>query len=397
MKRLLVFLFLLIPVCISALAQKKELAQAQTYIKSGKDFDKAEALMRTLLKDSDNIHNIKVWQMLSESIRMQYEQGNENLYLKQKYDTVALFNNCERMFKAYEQMDSVDAMPDEKGRVKIKYRKRNAEYLNGLRRNLYNGGVFFISKQNFMSAYSMLDTYLDCVSQPLFAQYKYDYSTKQSLSAAYLATYCGAKLLDQEKVLKYSDSALKYSPGRERTLQILANVYNERNEKEKYCNVLKTGFKEYPKSDFFFTRLVDYYNNESKTDSSLAVVDEAIRCDSANVLFLYGKSNILLNTGKYQDCIIICDKIIAMNDTLPDVYYNAGVAYLNLAFEAERNNAKQRRSIVKRYYTKAKPYMEKYRELAPEQKDKWAAGLYNIYLNLNMGKEFEEITKILQK
>ncbi len=335
--------------------------------------------------------------MLSEAVRMQYEQGNENIYLKQKYDTVALFNNCERMFKAYESLDSVDALADEKGRVRIKYRKRNAEYLNDLRRNLYNGGVFFISKQNYNSAYSILDTYLDCVNQPLFSQYKYDNTSKQSLSAAYLATYCGAKLLDQEKVLKYSDMALNYAQGREKVLQILANVYNERKEKSSYCIVLKTGFKEYPQSEFFFTRLVDYYNNEGQTDSSLVVVDEAIRCDSTNVLFLYGKSNILLNTGKYQDCVTICDKIIAMNDSLPDVYYNAGVAYLNLAFEAERGNVKQRRTLIKKYYTKAKPYLEKYRELAPEQKDKWAAGLYNIYLNLNMGKEFEEITKILQK
>lgn len=41
--------------------------------------------------------------------------------------------------------------------------------------------------------------------------------------------------------------------------------------------------------------------------------------------------------------------------------------------------------------------MERYRALAPNQKDKWAPALYNIYLNLNMGKKFEEITKILQQ
>ena len=40
--------------------------------------------------------------------------------------------------------------------------------------------------------------------------------------------------------------------------------------------------------------------------------------------------------------------------------------------------------------------MERYRELAPDQKDKWAAALYNIYLNLNMGKKFEEIVGILK-
>ena len=63
MKRLFLFFLVSISVCISSLAQKKELAQAKTYLKSGKDFDKAETLMRKLLADSNNVCNIKVWNM----------------------------------------------------------------------------------------------------------------------------------------------------------------------------------------------------------------------------------------------------------------------------------------------------------------------------------------------
>ena len=84
--------------------------------------------------------------MLADAVRMQYEQGNEKLYLKQKSDTAALFLTCQRMFLVYEGMDSVDAMPDDKGRVKLKYRKRNSEYLDGLRRNLYNGAIEMLEK-----------------------------------------------------------------------------------------------------------------------------------------------------------------------------------------------------------------------------------------------------------
>ena len=41
--------------------------------------------------------------------------------------------------------------------------------------------------------------------------------------------------------------------------------------------------------------------------------------------------------------------------------------------------------------------MERYRELRPDEKEKWAAALYNIYLNLNMGKEFLEIDRLLRE
>ena len=47
-------------------------------------------------------------------------------------------------------------------------------------------------------------------------------------------------------------------------------------------------------------------------------------------------------------------------------------------------------------YKKALPYLQRYRALAPGAQDKWALPLYTIYLNLNMGREFEEIDKLLK-
>lgn len=47
-----------------------------------------------------------------------------------------------------------------------------------------------------------------------------------------------------------------------------------------------------------------------------------------------------------------------------------------------------------KYYREALPYLEKYREITPDRKDNWLSPLYTIYLNLNMGKKFDEIDKI---
>ena len=33
----------------------------------------------------------------------------------------------------------------------------------------------------------------------------------------------------------------------------------------------------------------------------------------------------------------------------------------------------------------------------PDEKDKWAPSLYRIYLNLNMGRQFDEIDRLLKK
>ena len=169
-------------------------------------------------------------------------------------------------------------------------------------------------------------------------------TSPSELSAAYLATYCGVKLGNSDFALKYSSSALDYKPGREKTLQLLANIYSEKKDTILYRESLKTGFDEYPQNEFFFTRLVDFYNGKNQIDSANVVVDKALMADRLNPLFLYAKSNLLLNMGEYEKCVSICDSLIARNDTLADAYYNAGVAYMNMAFKAK--NKSQIRNFI---------------------------------------------------
>lgn len=129
-------------------AQKKEIAAARDQVKEGKDLNKAQASMEKLLKDSANLGNKKIWVTLFDAVRKQYEQGNEKLYLKQKYDTAQLFNLGRQMFLIAQGLDSVEMVSNRKGKVDIEYRKAHAEYLKRIRPNIYNGGVWFCRRRN---------------------------------------------------------------------------------------------------------------------------------------------------------------------------------------------------------------------------------------------------------
>ena len=74
-----------------------------------------------------------------------------------------------------------------------------------------------------------------------------------------------------------------------------------------------------------------------------------------------------------------------------DALYNKGISLLNMTLY-EIDSAKRR--VLYRY---ALEPMERVRELAPDDIDRWGNPLYRIYLNLNMGKKFEEIDKMLEK
>lgn len=396
MRLLLVFLAMLS--FSSVLAQKKEISQARSNIKSRSNLAQAEASMRSLLADSANRRNVRIYLTLAEAVRAQYEEANEKLYLKEGYDTAAFFDTARRMFMAYESLDSVEAQPDKKGKVKPKYRKKNAEFLYKYRRNLYNGGVYFLRKKDYARTYGMMDTYMDCSRQPLFTDYS---SCEDSLyvPAAFWTVFCGYKLNSPDSTLRYSSIALKGKRFRRRTLAYISSAYLQQGDTLKYVEALRRGFEENKKSKFFFTRLMDYYNSANQLDTALSIADEALAGDSLSTLFLFAKSNVLLNMGDYAGCINISDKLLARNDTFPDVYLNAGVSYLNLALSLEKDIKAKRenREKILNYYRKAMPYMEKYRMCEPDDRERWAPSLYNIYLKLNMGRKFEEISGILRK
>lgn len=396
-KFLMILLVVFLP--LTAMGQKKDISQARTYIKSGKNLDKAEQLMWNLLKDSVNRDNVKIRLTLFDAIKKQYEIGNEKLYLKQQYDTTMLFKSVSRMFSVLESLDSLDERMSLSKHSKLKYREKYSEYLNTYRPNLYNGGRFFVNKHDYTTAYSFFDLYIDCLQQPLFKDFKYEASDQYLPSAAYWSMYCGYKLHDYKLTLKHSQLALRDSVHLNFVYQYFAETYKAQNDTVRYLQMLNRGFDRYPKFPFFFPRLIDYYCDVNSLDSAMNIVNRALHQDSTNVIYLFAKSTVLLNKGDYDGCITICDSLITKNDSLAEAYYNLGLAYFNQAIELDKvaQHTRSKLRYIRDLYAKSRPYIEKYRLLAPDQKEKWLPVLYTIYLNLNMGKQFDELEKMKNK
>lgn len=380
-------------------AQKKELSEAKSYIKSGKDYDKAETLMTDLLsKDSASRQNPKVYLTLYQALQKQYESGNEKLYLKEKYDTASLFSLTKKMYGTLETLDSIDALPDKKGRTETKYRKKHAGEIGPLRPNLYNGGTYYLKKDDYKTAYGYFEEYIDCAAQPLFDGYVFPDSGRHNEEAAYWATFCGHKQKDADMTLKHAGQALADTARRKFTYMHIAEAYKQKGNDSLYVKTLHDGFNDSPSFLFFFAGLMDYYKDKERTDSMLSITERALNTDGRNKLFLFARSTVLLDVGKNEECMTVCDTLISICDTLAEPYFNAGIACLNIILNLEDRPAQQKdKEKIRSMYTVAQTYMEKYRALAPDEKDKWAFPLYRIYLNLNEGDKFDEIDKILKK
>ena len=375
-------------------AQKKELSQARTYIKSGKDYDKAEQLMTKLLKDSVNREDKRIYQVWYEAVKGQYTQANERLYLHQKQDTAAFFALTKRMFTVAESLDSLDILPDNKGRVAPEYRQKHSEQLNIYRPNLLGGGTFFVRKEKWSEAYDFLEAYIDCARQPLFEAYHYDSTDVRMPEAGYWATYCGYMQHDPVLTLRYRQLAVRDTARVPFSLQFIAEARHWLNDDELYVETLEEGFRRFPQFPYFFPRLMDAYSQWGQYDKALALADSALAvCDTCEH-YLFSKSSVLLRLQRWEESITYSEAVIQINGSLPEPYFNLGTAYVNMASALDARKEKKQQ---KAYYQKACQYMEHYRQLMPAEKNKWAPVLYRIYLNLNMGKQFDEIDRLLKQ
>ena len=389
---ILSLLFTLIPCLVSA--QKKELSEAWSYVKSGKNLDKAEKLMTNLIpRDSLTRTNINLYACLAEAVKGQYDQANEQLYLKQGKDTAGFFRLNKKLFDVYMRLDSVDARPNQKGKVSLQHHSKNAQLLARLRPNLFSAGIFHLKKQQYEQAFDYFESFLLTPLQPIFAQTTFDSTDVRMPQAAYWATYAGYRLSDAVRTLRYHRQALADTAKRELTFQYIAEARRQLNDNELYIATLKQGFEEFPKADYFFPRLFDEYIKLTDYDKALALADTALtHCDSCT-LYLFARSFSLLKLERYGECIKVCDALLTHPDASSEVSFNAGTAYLAII---ERLDAHRDKRQIKNLYQKARTHMERYRKAEPSQSAKWAPALYKIYLNLNLGRQFDEIDAIIK-
>ena len=398
--RIQLLIILLFAGCsLSLMAQKKEISQVKQMIKKSNNLNQAEQIMRDLLKDSANINNDKVWNTLFDVLNKKYLNGNEALYLKRPCDTTQFYNNIAEMFKVAIGFDSIQVKANKPQKEINKSREKYANMLLSTRANLFNGGVFFIRKKDYNNGFDLLSLYITTAQHAIFSSYNLPQKDKYLPEAAYWTVFCGYKTQDANKALCYASLALTDSTHHANTLQYLADTYKMNRDTIHYEQTLKEGFDKYPLSPFFFSRLIAFYASEDNYAEGLNLVERAFAIDSLNRSFRFAKSSILYHLKRYDQSIDICKSLLAEKDTTSGILLNIGLSYFNKAedLSLKVGNVGKNKSKINSLYAKALGYLEEYRKREPQDKDKWAVALYTIYLNLNMGKEFEEIDKLLRK
>lgn len=324
--------------------------------------------------------------------------------MKKPYDTLKVYNSILKMYEYYNKCDELAEIPNEKGKVKNKYRKANASSMLAERPNLINGGIQYFNLDKNKEALKFFATYVESASYPMLADKELAKNDTLLPQIAYYATLAADRVGDKDAIIKYAPMALSDKDGGKFAMQLMADAYKAKGDTAAWIKSLEEGILKFPGNDYFFANLVDYYNSSNQASKAMEFADRMLANDPNNKLYLYVKAYLYHNMKEYDNAIEYYKKAIAADPEYAEAYSNVGLVYLMKAQDyadkatTDINDPKyaEAQAVVKKFYEEAKPFYEKARALKPDQQDLWLQGLYRVYYNLNMGPEFEEIDKMMK-
>ena len=220
---------------------------------------------------------------------------------------------------------------------------------------------------------------------------------------AYYASLASMQLKDYESVMKFTPVVKEQPKYSNYGYEFTASAYREMGDTAKWIAELQEGVKKFPDSDYFVSNLLDYYNTSAKFDEALQFANDMVAKDPSDSFMQYVKGYLCQNLKRYDDAIAAYKAAIEARPDYAEAHSNLGLVYCTLArdyqdqasTDVRSKKYKQDMEVVKGYYREAMPHYQKVRELKPDQQQMWLNGLYSIYYMLNMGKELEEIEKIM--
>ena len=404
MKRVLFSMVLLLAAGFT-FAQEKSVKEAKSIANDVKpDFAQAEKLINEALNNAETKDNAETWDVAGFIQKRINEKEMENAYLRKPYDTLKVYNSALNMCKYYFKCDELAQIPNEKGKIKNKFRRSNSAAILAARPNLINGGIQFFNLDKNKEALDFFATYVDIAINPMFEKENLLQTDTVLPQIAYYASLAAAKMEDYPSVLKYAPYAKEDKEVGKYAMEFISTALKAQGDTVKWISSLKDGIKKYPEHSFFFGHLIDYYSNNNKFDEAMQFADDMLAKDPNNTFYLYVKGYLYHNMKDYEKAIEFYNKTIEVDPNYAEAYSNLGLIYCLQAQDfsekatTDVNNPKYKedQATLKVFYEKARPNYEKARELKPEQKDLWLNGLYRVYYNLQMGPEFDEIEKLMQ-
>lgn len=392
---------------MTAFGQKDVIKSAKKIYDKG-DVQEALKVLQPALTGGTAEEKATAWDMVNEIKFKEYNDELKKVMLRQSFDTTRMVNALIEGFKAAEECEKYDNMPNDKGKVAPKYKKNTGmRYINE-RQWLYNGGIFQYQNRNYRGAVDSWGAYVETGKSPIFKDMQMPADTLASDAAYNSALLCYQELKDNAGALKYAEIAAAYpekaADATHTKIIIMKENMTTAEDTLKYIDALKDAVTKFPSKQIYSAWIGDYYLQSGKMNELLSWADGEIAKNPQDKYSYTYKGEALRLTGKWDEAVECYKKSFELDPTYVTAAYQAGVCLNSKAIELKDKLADKKTGMltkenvakVKDVLNEAKNYLEKVREADPNREQvNWAYALYQVYYSLGDNAKVKEVEPLV--
>lgn len=363
---------------IKSVLKAKDYAEAQSgfnsCLSSLNDEDKAKGYNKLVDLSFDKFNKENAVAVEAQTLEQMGQKSNKTYDKQGMYD--ALLNGLNNALEC----DKYDQLPNAKGKVAPKFRKKNAARIWPNRIQFVIAGQDGLQGDDQTVAYKYFAAYVDSYTAPLFADFDKGARDEYLGSVALIAARLAYQMKDMAKANQYCDVALNDTASYKEALGVkVAFMQQAMKTKEDSLRCLKDVEALYLKdkaNENIFSVLAPLYGALGMQDKQDAILAERLAANPNDFMANLVKGQALMNASKWDEAIATLQKATAAKDDALALTF-LGFCYNNKAA------AQQDVAAMKALFEKAKECFEKARDIDPnQQRASWSYMLDNTNYNL---------------
>jgi hypothetical protein len=393
MKKIVFFLAVFLLAGGSVFAQKKNVSKAKLKLTAEvPDLNAAKEAILLALDDSTTNKQANTWFVAAEVFNA--------IYAEKKLDKNQVAQISSAAIRYYVKADSLDQLPDAKGKIKPKFHTKIVEKVKGLQRSYLESGFYYNEIKDYAKAMNSFDGYLNYKNIPAMKDLGLEKDTLIPLITYYAAlSAIQANLLQEStKYLEAVKDNNKFKAEEQKWMyQQLSQIYSTNKDTVNMLRLYQNGVQRFPEEAYFVKNLINFYINQENLTEALTWIDQAIKQDTTSAVLLNLKGRITEEKDK-NGAIVLYKKAVSLDPSFSDALGNLGRIYYNDAVEelARVNNIrddkkyKTEKAKLKAKFELPLPYFEKAYSVNPNERD-FVIALRGIYYNLGMEAKYKEM------
>jgi tetratricopeptide (TPR) repeat protein len=394
------------------------MATAQNEVKEAKklmdkgDYAAALTAIEPLKNAASAEDKAAAWNMVNEIYFKQYSDiqnkvlENQVKKVNEPYDTLTMNHAIVQAIQAALKCDEFDNQPNEKGKVKPRFRQANGQRYQQARLNAINAGQFDYNKKDYPAAFNDFALYVETCNAPLFTGI--DLKEQYLHEIAYFASLAAYQTKDWPNVVKYAKIACENPEKAKDATEILVFAKKETIKTHadtlEYVQMLKDASAKFPEDTRYSAWIGDYYLQSASVDQLQAWAEEEIQKDPTNKFAYTYKGEALRLSQKWDEAVECYKKAAELDPSYVAASYQAGVCLNSKAIELKDKLADKKTGMltkenvakVKDILNEAKGYLERVREADPDREQvNWAYALYQVYYSLGDNEKAKELEAIV--